>query len=612
MSGEGRSGRGGNILQRQLKIPPRIMPKISNPGAEEYPALLFMDLNIMSRSLSEKIQISLAKSRYIVPFRIVSGGSSGEPRENRFNESGSCDTVRRLLENSPEWQQIRDNQELALRNSPGEKNSHTVLDSDIYRHILNTVSLNLRDSESESLSGYSIGSAWEYRPVKNNPLTIIWNRHGNNRTEPQTAFRIVRAGLFVFRTGVALFWFELGNPFQDYRSPFGDLDSLIDFQSKIKELSAKWLKKSFRLAYDRDSNFFITGIWIAGILNSLFKNSGLEVSYYSSRNAANLEEPIPEGINELPDTAMIFSLTTMKAVHDYDFESVRKELTGLGFMLSNGFDWNYLLPEDADQKALRPFANVVWTASAFGLGQCSVYDSRGKSFFENILPDRMFFDYFMIYVILLYQHYSVLYYSEQLEMSFPSQLDKISLNTLNSFSERINLFLVKSVYASVSYLEQHNLVYRYLGKTLRINDNIRDLTVGLDSLGKLIRNRQEDEDAEREKEIQSSINFLALLIIASALTDIYAVANENLPDLLISLRTVFPALWDLFHSLCPHLFSNDFSEQQPEHWVWIKLGAFLFVMGYFVWFVWKFWKLNSRKKIRKKPESRNGRSRHSD
>ncbi|WP_019002151.1 hypothetical protein [Succinimonas amylolytica] len=565
----------------------------------------------MSRSLYDKIKISLAKSRYIVPLRIIREGSAGEARENRFNETGSYDCVTSLLKSSRAWKQLRDNRELALRHSQGERKSRSFIDSDIYRHILNTVSLNCRDNP-ESISGYSIGSAWEYLPVAHEPPVIIWEGRNDSSTGPETAFRIVRAGLFVFRTGVALFWFETGAPGPEYRSPFRDPYALIQFQNCIKELSAKWLKTSFRQSSSDSSSHFIAGIWIAEILNTLLRNSGHEVSYYSSRNAAELEDNLPEGVTEVPDTAMIFTLTTMKAVHDYDFESVRKELSGLAFLLSNGFDLSYLLPEDTEQKSLRPFSNMVWTASAFGLGQCVVYNEKGRSFFENVLPDRMFFDYFMIYIIMLYQHYSVLYYSEQLELSIPSNPDSISLETLNSFSERINLFLVKSVYASVSYLEQHNLVYRYLGKTLRINDNIRDLTVGLDSLGKLIRNRRQDEDAEREKEIQGAINYLALLIIASALTDIYAVANENLPDLLENLRILYPDFWDGLHTLCPSLFSSDFSsEKQPEMWFMVKLGAFLLVVCYFVWFVLKFLKMKILNTSgNKEPESPEKQSRH--
>ena len=507
----------------------------------------------MNNSVSDKIILTLARSRYIVPCKIIRR-NSGEAPEKRFNEGGIYKSITALLENSPHWQQITDNSSLAgkVPRSPGSD-----LQSDLYRHILNTLSINSGD---DNPSYYSIGSSWECTAVRDNPPEILWfpknngnassaaNSEHNHSSADRIAFKIVRAGIFVFRTGICLFWFETGAPGGDFQSPFADLERFIHFQKCIKELSAPWQRRMFWKIISPEgleTKKFITGVWISGILKELLADSDLETACYSSRK---LSEEDQEGCAEAPDNALIFDLTNMKGQTPYYFEEIRRYLTQLGFMLSNGFSQRYLMPEDAERHAIRPFANVLWTASSFGTGQYVVYSDDSKSFFEDILPDRMFSDYFLIYIILLYQHYSILYYSEQLELSFPSELKQIKLNTLNSFSERINLFLIKSVYASVSHLEQHNAVYRYLSKTLRINDNIRDLTVGLDSLGKLIRNRSNDEDTAREKKIQKTVNTLALLIIASTLTDTYSFLNENVPDLVsgfaaIDLSLSFGSLW---------------------------------------------------------------------
>jgi hypothetical protein len=193
----------------------------------------------------------------------------------------------------------------------------------------------------------------------------------------------------------------------------------------------------------------------------------------------------------------------------------------------------------------------------------------------------MFSDYFIIYIILLYQQYSILFYTEQLELTFPADLNKISLNSLQNYSEKINMFLIKSVYASVSHLEQHNNVYRYIGKTLCIKDNINDLTVGLDSLSEIIRNKNSDEDAEREKQISNSLNSLALVVIASALTDTYAFLDNDVPDLING------------------LFRNNYIPEQNQPYCWFVIKLF-FILLLVILFIKVFGKIYMQKKANKK------------
>ena len=103
-------------------------------------------------------------------------------------------------------------------------------------------------------------------------------------------------------------------------------------------------------------------------------------------------------------------------------------------------------------------------------------------------------------------------------------------------SAEINIFLVKSVYSSVSHISHQNDFYEYLLRRLRIRENIEGLTIGLESLEKL----QEARERERIQRIESleneeqelsddrlniGLGLISNLALVSAIADGYGAAD---------------------------------------------------------------------------------------
>ena len=103
--------------------------------------------------------------------------------------------------------------------------------------------------------------------------------------------------------------------------------------------------------------------------------------------------------------------------------------------------------------------------------------------------------------MLLYQTYSSTHYSRLLA-KLPAEVksiesDKKYIELLENIHSQINLFLVKSTYESVSNIQHQNGAYIYGKKALRIEEDMKSLTVGLEALRGIERERQKMFDEEK-------------------------------------------------------------------------------------------------------------------
>lgn len=151
-----------------------------------------------------------------------------------------------------------------------------------------------------------------------------------------------------------------------------------------------------------------------------------------------------------------------------------------------------------------------------------------------------------MYLDVLYQSFSVLNFSQEISSSkLPQDYNAYIIDSeksdlremLLSIRARISLFLVKSMTASVSCINHHNIFYHYLQKQLNIDKDVHDLTIGLDALDDLYRqqqvyvenmkdreeekHRKDQEEAERksDREMQITLSGIAFLATWSALSD---------------------------------------------------------------------------------------------
>jgi uncharacterized membrane protein len=83
----------------------------------------------------------------------------------------------------------------------------------------------------------------------------------------------------------------------------------------------------------------------------------------------------------------------------------------------------------------------------------------------------------------------------------------------------INLFLAKSMATSVSHIHHQSEFYVYLKQRLRVHEDVKSVTSGLDALASLQRKQNEEQAQKSSDQIQAIMGLFALLGISSALVD---------------------------------------------------------------------------------------------
>ena len=299
-------------------------------------------------------------------------------------------------------------------------------------------------------------------------------------------FKCTEFGILIFRNGTGFIWYEV---------EFGKLltsDEYIAFQHDFKELarthSEKFRKKTGKDTYDT----FCMGKWLALVLDT----ESLGIKFWAERKIENKESA---GHICIPDKALLFQYLFVE-------EAEKQERMDLTFRIANGYDVKYNSPTTLEEELYEPFGNTCFYTSKSGTAYVVSNNAFGAIFFEENFKGKYTRDYFFIYILLLYQTYSCAHYSKILT-KLPADVQAIEsdrkyLNLLESLNRQINLFLVKSVYESVSNLQHQNGVYIYGKKILRIEEDMKSLTVGLEALREIEVERQKKIDEEKKRELE--------------------------------------------------------------------------------------------------------------
>ena len=211
----------------------------------------------------------------------------------------------------------------------------------------------------------------------------------------------------------------------------------------------------------------------------------------------------------IPDKALLFQYLFIEPVTENDRNN-------LVFRIANGYDEKYNVPESIDASVYKPFGNISYYVTDAGMACVATDDETNSKFLKEGFPEKYVRDYFFIYLLLLYQSYSCSHYSRLLtklpaeEKMFnkkPAYIDK-----LESLDGQINLFLVKSVFESVSNIHHQNGMYRYGKNMLCIEEDIRSLTVGLDALENM-------EKEKRSRKVDLALGVFGIIVAISVLID---------------------------------------------------------------------------------------------
>ena len=294
-------------------------------------------------------------------------------------------------------------------------------------------------------------------------------------------FRCNTLGTLLFRNGIGFIWYDI---------EFGkniSMEEYVNFQKDFKEL-ARTHSKIFRKRIGQNEyEVFCLGKWIVNILDS----SELGIKFWAERKTElnNNEQKI-----SIPDKSLLFQYMFIDKVKE-------QERMDLAFKVANGYDIKYNSPSNLKNEIYEPFGNTCFYTSNAGTIYVASDNESNAKFFEDNFRGRYVRDYFFIYILLLYQTYSSTHYSRLLA-KLPAEVksiesDKKYIELLENIHSQINLFLVKSTYESVSNIQHQNGAYIYGKKALRIEEDMKSLTVGLEALRGIERERQKMFDEEK-------------------------------------------------------------------------------------------------------------------
>ncbi len=307
-------------------------------------------------------------------------------------------------------------------------------------------------------------------------------------------------GLLIFRNGIGFIWYEA--EFNRDISAGEYVKLQHDFKELARTHSDSFLRKT---GYDKVKKEvvcepFCMGNWLAKLMCA----EELGIRFWAERETNEVDRKI-----RIPDKALLFQYAFIDKVTDYPIDDFI-------FRIANGYDEKYNAPNNIDDKIYRPFGNINYYFSKSGMSCVVANMDSNESFFGSQFREKYTRDYFFIYMLLLYQSYSCAHYSRLLtklpadESAFNKKAEYVE--KLESLNEQINLFLVKSVFESVSNVHHQNDVYRYGKKELCIEEDIQSLTVGLEALKDMERDK-------RDRKVDSALVIFGFMVVISAWID---------------------------------------------------------------------------------------------
>ena len=271
-----------------------------------------------------------------------------------------------------------------------------------------------------------------------------------------------------------------------------------------------------------------------------------EVTYFAKRS-----NPLDASM-EIPDKALLFNYII------FDEEADEASCIQDIYHLNNGYNARYAMGVDFETHLVKPFEKAYFCATAQGCGYYAIPNASNRHFYLHTKRNRVMMDYFILDILVLYQTYTVLRFTNVMEHELAAESARYltesadTLTKLKRLSTEINVFLVKSVYSSVSHISHHNEFYDYLIRKYRVRENIEGLTIGLESLQRLQESREQErlEEIEQKKAKESEhsdnrlnigLGLISILALISAIADGDAAFELiiNLLHLPQSMKTVF-------------------------------------------------------------------------
>ena len=394
-----------------------------------------------------------------------------------FAWEGSYQTQYTALENDQRWQST----------------PITKADVSLLPHMLET----LHSQPAQN----GIGSCWSY-DFRNKRPKLQYQEPG---AEP-VALQIREMGIYLFYTNVGFLWYE---PDLSRCREEMDAAQLIRLQNRFKECS--YTKDFFSLEQPRTEKAepvyapLDLATWLAETLTPLGQLLFLNGS-------------CRKGDRLCPGKALIFQYALFR-------EGDRAALTDAAYHLANGYTEKYLPPESMGQTVYEPFRDVCIYASHSGCGVYALENAGNSGFYSGNFAGNIRREYFAMYVLALYQSFSLMNYTRISGQRFPADpaLYRGSgelREQLDQFLGELNTFLMKGFHTTVSNVQHHNEFYEYLKGRLMIREDIDSIRTGTEALVELQRAAEEEEEIRRDRALNMAVAAFSLPAVLSAFLDL--------------------------------------------------------------------------------------------
>ncbi len=422
------------------------------------------------------------------------------------------------------------------------KDSSKEIESDVYEYVRKSFITSSNEDDDHSIK---IGCLYEYKSkALSGNFKVKYIHEGYS-----LQFRINQVMLALFQTGIGFIWFQ---PVVD--GGFKNVEEAIDFNYHIKEMARDeknnylFKEEVFDITGDEDISEkdiipggkkykknmpFYLGVWIDDIVRSISRN----ITYYPSRTMS-----IDDERRILPDKFVLFQCGIIEQSTDVVQSIV---------YLTKGYKSSYQLVEDIETQIFKPFENVRYYASSEGCGFFAIGGEKTPDFFRSGLT-KISNDYYMMYLLALYQNYTLLRYSDLISNKLSSdrydykRYSKKLEENLDDITTELNVFLAKSVYSSVSHIQHQNEFFNYVSDRLLIRENIKSVTAGIEALNNIEGCLYEEEVEKKNKYLNFCLTVVSGLALFSAFNDINELLINHIYRIL---PTANPILTYLFNGV---------------------------------------------------------------
>lgn len=462
--------------------------------------------------INEGINIKLSRTFYVVPFYYI--------EKPPICDDKVYSKIKNHMDDSRIWESIewRIGSEEALLNE----------ESDIYTYILDS----FFSGGSNRCDKNNIGESWVINHALLNQVNVSISQGGSDSIKTLT---VSNAGLCVFRSGVAFFWYEIQGP-QNMTC-----EEFARYQNSVKELSRGTARinnssnesSSFSGLFNSDEGTEVEfGVLVDRILKEILKGS--EIRYFATRIIPQKTCNSSDNRDyHVPDKALLFTfLATEK--DDKKHSDNDKTIYEWAYRTAGGYPKyapkTYPCKNKVSENIYEPFDGQMWYMDK----ECCSYLTTFSNYTDK-LKKRFVTNYFPLYLFLLHQTYSIQRYSELMgtmisaSSEFADKKDVIEeeIDTIDSFRKEVSTFLVKGIYGSVAHLQNVNDYYVFLFNKLRIAEDTDYLQAGLTALSKLKHLESDKIKNKKDETIQKLITLISFVSVISVITDVIGLKTSG-------------------------------------------------------------------------------------